>query len=303
MDKHHFLLRRLHSLSGIVPIGVFLIGHLTTNSSIAWGAINGRATEHIDPETLKVVGETAARQIGTFQHEVTWINESMPFLILIEVTLWLAIGFHSILGFYYAFSGKGNTGRYKYSSNWRYSLQRWSGYIGIFFIFYHIATLRWGWTWLIPGGTEENPIKWSYEYASSTLAMALKGSPDGSWSGMGVVVSLFYLVGISLLVFHFANGLWTAAITWGATVTAKAQRRWGFVCAGLGAGLMLASWAALFGFLLMDVDDARAVEDAMLAAKNKGAHVEHENSHADANTDHTSEGTAATPAVHTTGAH
>jgi hypothetical protein len=28
IEKNHFLLRRLHSLTGIVPIGVFLIAHL-----------------------------------------------------------------------------------------------------------------------------------------------------------------------------------------------------------------------------------------------------------------------------------
>ena len=50
MNKHHFLLRRLHSLTGIVPIGLFLIGHLTTNSTIIWGAINGRATHAMDPD-------------------------------------------------------------------------------------------------------------------------------------------------------------------------------------------------------------------------------------------------------------
>ncbi len=35
--RHHFLLRRLHSLSGIVPIGAFLIEHMLTNSMAAYG--------------------------------------------------------------------------------------------------------------------------------------------------------------------------------------------------------------------------------------------------------------------------
>lgn len=266
MTKHHFLLRRLHSLTGIVPIGVFLMAHLTTNSTIIWGAINGRATHSMDPDLVAGVGEATARQVGTFQHEVTFINESVPFLILIEITLWLAIGFHSVLGIYYARTGKTNTKNYEYQANWRYTLQRVSGYIGIFFILYHIATLRWGWTWLVPGGT-----KWDYEYASSTLAMALKGSETGDWTFMGVIVSLFYLVGVSLLVFHFANGLWTAAITWGVTITAKAQRNWGYVCAALGTGLMGAAWAALFGFLFLDVQAAKDIEEEML--RNKGAEM------------------------------
>lgn len=262
-DKHHFLMRRLHSLTGIVPIGVFLVGHLTTNSSIIWGAINKRAQDHMGEEVVMQLGESTARQIGTFQHEVTWINESLPFLILIEITLWVSIAFHSILGWFYATSGRGNTGAYKYQANWRYSLQRWSGYIGVFFIVYHVATLRWGWTWLVPGGT-----KWDYHYASSTTAAALQGSTEG-WTAMGLVVSLFYLVGVSLLVFHFANGLWTAAITWGLTVTRTAQKRWGYVCAAVGIGLMGAGWSAVAGFALLDQEEARMVERSMLEEKGK----------------------------------
>jgi succinate dehydrogenase/fumarate reductase cytochrome b subunit len=37
LDRHYFLIRRLHSLSGVFPIGVFLFPHLLTNSSIVWG--------------------------------------------------------------------------------------------------------------------------------------------------------------------------------------------------------------------------------------------------------------------------
>jgi len=266
MNKHHFLLRRLHSLTGIVPIGVFLVAHLTTNSTILWGAINSRAAQGVDPAVVEGVGETTFRQVGTFQHEVSFINEAVPFLILIEITLWLSIAFHAILGVYYARTGKSNTKRYEYQSNWRYTLQRISGYFGIAFIFYHVATLRWGWTFLIPGGT-----KWDYEYASSTLAMALRGSESGDWTVPGVIVSLFYLVGVSLLVFHFANGLWTAAITWGLTITAKAQRNWGYVCAALGAGLMAAGWGALFGFLFLDVQAANDVEEELLRKKGAAA--------------------------------
>lgn len=249
----HFLLRRLHSLTGIVPIGVFLIAHLVTNSSLAWGrfALRGKG------DGLNV----SEGGVKYFQHEVTWINEQLPHLLLIEITLWVSIAFHSILGFYYATTGRGNTNRYPHMDNWRYTLQRWSGYIGVAFIFYHVATLRWGWTFLIPEGT-----RWSHHFSASTLAAALQGSTEG-WTAMGVAVSLFYFLGVSLLVFHFANGLWTAAITWGVTVSVAAQKRWGLACAGLGAGLMLASWAALGGALMIDQDEARAIERKMLTSE------------------------------------
>ena len=248
MPSTHFLLRRLHSLSGIVPIGVFLIIHLTTNSTIAWGGLNGRMNQDgfgwMD------------RAIATFQHEVSFIN-NMPLLLLIEVTLWSAIGFHSILGVYYAMSGKGNTGAYKYGGNLRYALQRTTGYLGIFFIFYHVATLRWGWTWLIPGDAV-----WSHEAASSTFAAALRGSTE-EFTAVGMVVAVFYFLGVSALVFHFANGLWSAAITWGITISRPAQKQWGVMCAGLGAVLMLMAWVSVIGFATLDYDQAAAVEASM----------------------------------------
>jgi succinate dehydrogenase / fumarate reductase cytochrome b subunit len=253
LDRHYFILRRLHSLTGIVPIGIFLIAHLVTNSSLAWGKFGLRA----DGQGVPLL----EGGVIYFNKEVTWINTQVPHLLLIEVSLWVAIGFHSILGLYYARTGRSNTTRYAYQDNWRYTLQRWSGYIGILFIFYHVATLRWGWTFLVPGGT-----KWSHEYSVSTLVAAVQGSTEG-WTAMGLVVSVFYFLGISLLVFHFANGLWTAAITWGLTVSQQAQRRWGVVCAGLGVMLMAAAWSALGAVFITNHDDAYEVERAMLLEK------------------------------------
>ena len=249
----HLLIRRLHSLTGIVPIGVFLIFHLTTNASVVWGAANGRAA-----------GAGLERGIETFQHEVSWIN-NMPGLLLIEITLWLSIGFHSILGVVYALGGKPNVAAYTYKDNWRYTLQRLTGYVGIFFIFYHVATLRWGWSWLVPGGAE-----WSHEFAASTLAAALRGSSEG-FTAAGLAVSVGYFIGITSLVFHFANGLWTAAITWGLTVSVGAQKRWGMVCAGLGVGLMGAAWMALIGFLIIDPAKAEAIETRMGAESHEAS--------------------------------
>ena len=206
MNRHYFLLRRLHSLTGILPIGVFLINHLLTNSTIAWGLVNSRASENVAPGTIEQVGEMTARRVGTFQHEVSFIND-MPFLILIEVTLWVSIAFHAILGVYFARTGKSNTSRYAYQDNMRYTLQRLTGYIAIFYIFYHVATLRWGWHWLTP--TNE---PWSHSQAASTFSLALRGQAQGIGFG-GILVSLFYFVGVTASVYHLANGLWTAAIT------------------------------------------------------------------------------------------
>ncbi|MBX3364403.1 MAG: hypothetical protein KF866_06510 [Phycisphaeraceae bacterium] len=250
LERRYFLLRRLHSLTGIVPIGLFLIMHLTTNSSIVWGMMNKRA-DH----SAHAVSE---RGVATFQEEVNWIN-GLPAILLIEIVLWLSIAFHAVFGVYYARTGRFNTDRYRYQDNWRYMLQRITGYIALLFIFYHVATLRWGWSWLVPGGTT-----WDHAYASSTLAAALRGSADGNVTIGGVLVSLFYVLGVTSSVFHFANGLWTAAITWGITISVQAQRRWGMVCLGLGTGLMAMAWASIIGFATLDPRKAQIVEERML---------------------------------------
>lgn len=248
LDRNHYLLRRLHSLTGVVPIGVFLIVHLVTNSSVVWG--------------LLAHGDKGHAGVETFQHEVNFIH-SLPALLLIEVFgLWLPIAFHSILGVYYAMTARPNNKDYPYQDNWRYTLQRISGYVGVLFIFYHVATLRWGWTFLVPGGTQ-----WTAEHAASTLAMALRGH-ETDVTLAGLMVAAFYMAGVSLLVFHLANGLWTAAITWGVTVSAAAQRRWGHVCLLIGAGLMLAAWSAVIGFMTLDPAEARQVELRMLAPES-----------------------------------
>ncbi|MFO0831737.1 MAG: hypothetical protein U0637_07815 [Phycisphaerales bacterium] len=252
-QKHHFLLRRLHSLTGILPIGIFLLIHLTTNSSIAWGKLGLRG-EH---------AELSFREGGVayFWKEVAWINEQVPHLLLTELLLWGAIAFHAILGIAYAMSGSNNASQYRYGGNVRYALQRLSGYLGVLFIFYHVATLRWGWTFLVPGGTQ-----WTHQFSASTLAACLRGG-ENSVTFMGVVVSLFYFLGVSLLVFHFANGLWTSAITWGLTVTEKAQQRWGLVCGAVGAAMMLMAWSSILGFALLNPADAQKVE------RTVGAHA------------------------------
>lgn len=248
LEKNDFWLRRLHSLSGVAPIGVFMMVHLMTNASVVWGMAN------------KSKYESAGHAgVVTFQHEVDFIH-SLPALLMIEIFgLWLPIAFHAILGVYYAGKGRPNNAHYKYAGNWRYTLQRASAWVGLLFIVYHVATLRWGWTFLVPGGAE-----WSAEYAASTLVACLHGSTEGV-KPLGLLVAALYMTGVTMLVFHLANGLWTAAITWGITLSAAAQKRWGYVCAGLGAALMLAAWSAVIGFYLLDYDDTRATEDAFRA--------------------------------------
>ena len=221
--RYHFLLRRLHSLSGIVPVGVFVIFHLFTNFQLIRGG-------------------------GEFQHEVDFIH-SLPALLFLEIALWLAIGFHAVLGLWYTLSGEVNVSAYPYGSNWRYVLQRVTGVIALVFIFLHIATLRWRWDlfgWYTPfyadwgEGDERVPL------VAATTAKALQ------WHWLVVVL---YAVGALSAVYHWANGLWTAAISWGLTISVAAQRRWGQFCVALGVALTVFTLGALIGALQYEVTD------------------------------------------------
>lgn len=225
LQQHHFLLRRLHSLTGIVPVGAFLCFHLFTNFQMVF---------------------------GTFQHEVEFIH-NMPALLFIEIFgLWLPIAFHAVLGLVYTFSGKLNSVHYPYMDNWRYSLQRVTGIIALLFIFLHIAKLRWGWTF---GGLVDTPFYlqhidetgkvWKLAHASTVLAI------QHAFPLMLIV----YIIGVYSAVYHWCNGLWTAAISWGLTISVQAQRRWGYACLGLGLVLSLFSAGALYSSLVTKVPD------------------------------------------------
>jgi succinate dehydrogenase / fumarate reductase cytochrome b subunit len=241
LDRHYLLLRRLHSLSGVFPVGVYLLPHLTTNSSIVWGRWLGHAS----------YGDAG---VETVQHDVNFIH-SLPALVLIEIfVLWLPITYHALLGIWFAVSARPNVWHYSYQDNWRYTVQRITGYVGVIFIFMHITSLRFGWTY---GGLM--PAFVASEAASSTAAhfqQSTLGTP---------IMAAFYLVCVLSLVYHFANGLWTAAITWGLTVSVTAQRRWGYICAVVGIGLAVATVLSVIGFSTLDVDQAQEIERAMLA--------------------------------------
>ena len=254
LDRHYFLLRRLHSLSGVFPIGVYLFPHLATNSSIVWGSWLSKS--HLtapQAEALAAAGHATHAGVETFQHEVNFIH-SLPALVLIEIgLLWLPIAFHAILGVVFAASGQSNVARYAYQDNWRYTWQRITGYVGVVFIVMHVTSLRFGWTY---GGLMPD---FDYRQAASTTALHFQTGT------LGVpFMATFYLLGVLALVYHFANGLWTAAITWGLTISTQAQRRWGYACASVGLALAAAAIAAVAGFASLDVDQAAEIERIML---------------------------------------
>ena len=89
-----FFLRRLHSLTGIIPVGAFLFEHILISNATA---ISGPAAY--------------ARQVSFLA--------SLPLVPLLELFgIWLPIDFHALFGFYFWFRGDGITISYPWSGNW-----------------------------------------------------------------------------------------------------------------------------------------------------------------------------------------
>lgn len=115
-----FVLRRLHSLTGIIPVGAFLFEHILISNSTAIGQ-NGPAAY--------------ARQVSFLAN--------LPLVFFLELFgIWLPIAYHALYGFYIWYRGDGNTSSYPWSGNWMYTLQRWTGGIAFIYIVWHVATMR-----------------------------------------------------------------------------------------------------------------------------------------------------------------
>lgn len=210
---YHFLLRRLHSLSGVVPVGAFLVEHLLTNS-LAFGP-HGEAS---------------------FNEAVQFIQD-LPYLPVVEmVTIFLPLAFHAIYGVVIAVTAKPNPQKYPYMENIRFSLQRITGYIAFLFIIIHLAKFRFA-HWF--GGVHFMESENFFEATRLGLMEWILPAP---------VVLTFYVVGLTAAVFHFANGLCTFCITWGITVGPSAQRRVRYAFGGVGMVMLVWGLLSLYAF-------------------------------------------------------
>ncbi len=212
MRKYHFVLRRLHSLCGIVPIGAFLCFHLLTNSTAFEG-----------PER--------------FNEHVKGIH-ALPWLVCIEVLfIFLPIAFHAGYGVLIALQGNLNTRQYPYMDNWRYTLQRVTAWIALAFIAIHLLQFRfahWFGAMSYQAAATYSPGGY-FGFTQHGFAAIL---PEWLWI-------LIYLVGLSACVFHFCNGIVTFCITWGIAVGAVARKHVSVVAAGLAVVLMIFGVASL----------------------------------------------------------
>jgi len=116
-EGYSFLLRRLHSLTGIVPIGAFLLEHFISN----FEAFKG-------PEA--------------YGKQVAFLN-SLPLVVGLELFfIWIPILYHGLYGVYIWWNGDSNVREYPWQGNWLYSAQRWTGIIVLIYMVQHTYYLR-----------------------------------------------------------------------------------------------------------------------------------------------------------------
>ncbi len=220
-NTNYFLLRRLHSLLGVFPLGVFLFNHLLTNSSAIVSA-------------------------QFFEEKVALIHSLGPLLPLVEAGfIFIPLALHIALGVYIALTGKSEVGRnLPYGRNWAYAFQRWTGWIALAFIVYHVVHLR----FLHKPHMYDIPFSVELGVMFTEMPVALFFVPA-------------YLIGGLAVIFHFANGLCTFCMTWGITVGPQSQRIMVWVALAVGAILTLLLVTAIIAFIQIGLDPQFGTEE------------------------------------------
>lgn len=116
-SKSSYFLDKLHSLSGIIPIGAFLAEHFFENSYAL-----------VSPAKYNYIAGKL---------------ETIPWRVPVELlVIWLPILFHAFYGIYIWWKGKSNALGHPWMANWMYVLQRWTGIALFFYIGWHVWVER-----------------------------------------------------------------------------------------------------------------------------------------------------------------
>lgn len=115
--SRQFLNQKLHSLLGLLPVGLFLMFHLTANYQATKGA-------------------------EAYNNAVAFI-ESLPFVLALEfILIYIPLLFHAVYGLYIAFQAKHNLSNFGYFRNHMFFWQRITGIITLIFISWHVWETR-----------------------------------------------------------------------------------------------------------------------------------------------------------------
>jgi succinate dehydrogenase / fumarate reductase, cytochrome b subunit len=205
-----FILRKLHQLTGIMPLGFFLLEHFYTNSKALTGAadFNGAVKD----------------------------LQSIPYILFVEIGgIFIPLIYHAVYGLVITVEARPNNLHYPYARNWFYTIQRVTGMILFFFITFHVLNFRFG---LIPG---LNTVSVAHhpEQSFDIVAGEFRRIP----------IFIIYVIGITSTVWHLANGIWLFLVDWGITIGERAQKITGYACLGFGIVLLAVGINAAVAFI------------------------------------------------------
>lgn len=207
-----FLLRKLHQITGIVPLGMFFFVHMFTNAK----AMNGASV---------------------FNDAVKDIHH-LPFLLFIEIFgIFLPLLYHSVYGIFISAEAKVNVGNYGYGRNWFYAFQRLTGVFLFFFLLFHLLHFRWG----LFGTLGLTKIAVA---GNADTAFTIVSADFQIWW-----VLIFYILGVAATAWHLGYGLFLFAVDWGIVIGEKAQTYLLYSCAAVAFGLFALGTNAAFSFV------------------------------------------------------
>jgi succinate dehydrogenase / fumarate reductase cytochrome b subunit len=231
--RENFWLHKLHSLSGVIPVGFYMLQHLTLNSFSLAG-----------PEKFNGVIE---------------FFENWPPHLLLAAELLIILGpilFHAVYGLFIVSRMEPYTSpaAAKYRENKYYSLQRWSGVVAFFFLCVHVASTA-----------IRHKVQGVDVVKYQAMAEMLQW-PNNLHLGL-----IFYVVGVVACAYHLAYGIWNFCIRWGITIAEKSQLAMTRVAFVLFVVISLLGVGSLAGFL--KPQKAQAVQVLQNGPSGKGNEV------------------------------
>jgi len=176
VDTSYYWLKRLHSLTGVVPLTAFVIIYFALNSF-------------------------ALASPAAFDKLIVSLH-GFPLVAIIEIVfIALPLLLHVMMGLVIIFRSSTNVVSYSYYRNWMYFLQRVSGIVAFIYIAFHVWSMR------IAPALSSGHL--TYAQVQAHLAPL--------WA------KVFYVIGITAILFHLANGLVLALMNWGIAVTRRSQ--------------------------------------------------------------------------------
>ena len=211
LNRENYVLHKLHSLTGVVPVGYYMAQHLLLN-------------------TFSLTSEAKFNGVLAFFEGIP----SYVLLMLEAFAIWVPLLFHSIYGIFITGRAKQNYigDKYGWSQNRMYTLQRYSGIFIFLFLIYHVATTT------------------ITKYVTHDIRTIQYAAWQEKLQSYGYLIFVLYLVGVMASSYHLGYGIWNFCIRWGITISDRAQRQVQKLSFGIFAVLTLMGWGALVGFLI-----------------------------------------------------